>query len=154
MSSTSKDTRDVRVSVHGAADVMDDDIGDLGLSFLQRMPTPRNRAASLLQQGHGEGTALDAKRQRAIMVLAQEGKRLGSTMLTSLAMKLGPDPFKKVKVLIQALIERLLKEMADEAGHKGFCDTELGKAKTTRDFEYDRTKKLSAELSTLEVTVE
>merc|ERR1719265_2492513 len=100
---------------------------------------------------HGAVDVMDAKRQRAIMVLAQEGKRLGSTMLVSLAMKLGPDPFKKVKNLIQSLIERLLKEMADEAGHKGFCDTELGKAKSARDFEHARTEKISAELEKLEV---
>merc|ERR1719313_2411848 len=88
------------------------------------------------------------------MVLAQEGKKLGSTMLLSLAMKLGPDPFKKVKALIQALIERLLKEMADEAGHKGFCDTELGKAKTTRDFQLEKTQKLNAKIEKLQVDKE
>merc|ERR1719161_1788385 len=114
-----------------AVDVLEDDIGDAALSFLQKS-TPRGLVAKLLQQGGTEAAMLDAKRQRAIAVLAAEGKKLGSTMLLSLAMKLGPDPFKKVKALIQALIERLLKEMADEAGHKGFCDTELGKAKTTR----------------------
>merc|ERR1719321_1349143 len=42
--------------------------------------------------------------------------------------------------------------MADEAGHKGFCDTEMGKAKTSRDFELEKTQKLSAELEKLEVT--
>merc|ERR1719420_2827287 len=44
--------------------------------------------------------------------------------------------------------------MADEAGHKGFCDTELGKAKTTRDFQLEKTQKLSAELEKLEVNKE
>merc|ERR1719163_24830 len=136
-----------------AVDVMEDDVGDLSLSFLQK-GTPRSRVAKLLQSNSSQAAALDAKRVKAIAVLAQEGKRLGSTMLLTLAMKLGPDPFKKVKALIQALIERLLKEMADEAGHKGFCDTELGKAKTTRDFQLEKTQKLNAELEKLMVKKE
>merc|ERR1719329_1940194 len=94
---------------------------------------------------------LEQHKQQALSFLAAEGQRLGSSMLVATALKLGPDPFKKVKGLIQQLIERLLKEMAAEAGHKGFCDTELGKATTTRDFEHERTQKLSAELSELEV---
>merc|ERR1719386_366139 len=72
-------------------------------------------------------------------------------MLMSTVIQLGPDPFKKVKALIQSLIEKLLQQMAEEAGHKGFCDTEMGKAKTSRNFEHERTQKLSAELSKLEV---
>merc|ERR1719262_1611970 len=146
---------DTPITAHhtSAVDVMEDDVGDLSLSFLQK-GTPRSRVAKLLQSGNSQAAALDAKRVKAIAVLAEEGKKLGSTMLLSLAMKLGPDPFKKVKALIQALIERLLKEMADEAGHKGFCDTELGKAKTTRDFQLEKTQKLSAELEKLEVNKE
>merc|ERR1719329_1597868 len=97
---------------------------------------------------------LEQHKQDALSFLATEGKRLGSAMLLATAIKLGPDPFKKVKTLIQQLIERLLREMAAEAGHKGFCDTELGKARTTRDFEHEKTQKLSAELSELEVKQE
>merc|ERR1719272_2738517 len=95
---------------------------------------------------------LDAMKIQALEFVASEGRRLGSTLLLSTAFKLGPDPFKKVKQLLQALVERLLQEMADEAGHKGFCDTELGKARTSRNFEHERTQKLSAELEKLEVT--
>merc|ERR1719515_62326 len=146
---------DAPITAHhtSAVDVMEDDVGDLSLSFLQK-GTPRSRVAKLLQSSNSQAAALDAKRVKAIAVLAEEGKKLGSTMLLSLAMKLGPDPFKKVKALIQALIERLLKEMADEAGHKGFCDTELGKAKTTRDFQLEKTQKLNAKIEKLQVDKE
>jgi len=44
--------------------------------------------------------------------------------------------------------------MAAEAGHKGMCDTELGKAKSDRDFRHADTEKLSAELAELEVKKE
>merc|ERR1719272_2065994 len=94
---------------------------------------------------------LDAMKIQAVEFLATEGKRLGSILLISTALKLGPDPFKKVKTLIQGLIERLLQEMADEAGHKGFCDTELGKAKSQRDFKHQDSVDLSAKLDELEV---
>merc|ERR1719420_786481 len=123
--------------------------------------SPRARAVGLLQKTQNtqkatveDSSALEQKKQEALSFLAAEGKRLGSTMLVATAMKLGPDPFKKVKVLIQQLIERLLQEMAAEAGHKGFCDTELGKARTTRDFEHEKTQKLSADLEQLEVKKE
>jgi chromosome segregation ATPase len=142
------------ISNHRSLDAVEDDIGDLGMAFLQESQSPRARLSSFLQTKGSEVMTLEQHKQEALSFLAAEGKRLGSTMLIATAMKLGPDPFKKVKELIQKLIERLLKEMAAEAGHKGFCDTELGKAKTSRDFEHERTQKLSAELSELEVKVE
>merc|ERR1719426_784043 len=125
---------------------MEDDIGDLGMEFLQKSlqksQSPRSQAITLLQKVRVVDSAYDSAtleqhKQQALSFLVAEGKRLGSSMLIATAMKLGPDPFKKVKVLIQKLIEKLLKQMAEEAGHKGFCDTEMGKAKTTRDFEHE-----------------
>merc|ERR1719420_522356 len=143
------------IANHRSIDVMEDDIGDLGMAFLQESQSSRVRAITLLQKARGNADmTLEEHKQKALSFLAAEGKRLGSTMLVATALKLGPDPFKKVKVLIQKLIERLLREMAAEAGHKGFCDTEMGKAKTSRDFEHEKTQKLSAELSELEVKKE
>jgi len=86
----------------------------------------------------------------ALNLLRSEGKRLHSFALTSLADRASADPFKKVKGLIQKLIERLLTESRNEASKKGFCDTELGKARTDRDFRFTEMKDLAAELKGLE----
>jgi len=56
----------------------------------------------------------------------------------------------KIKGLIQGLIERLLKEGQAEASKKGFCDTEVGKAETDRDFRYSEVNSLLADISSNE----
>merc|ERR1719377_300521 len=65
-------------------------------------------------------------------------------------MKLAADPFAKVKGLIQQLIQRLLQEAKDEATHKGWCDTELGKANKNRDYRHQDVLGLNAEIEELE----
>jgi len=144
------------VSQPVVADLMDSDVGDLSISFLQKRATqtPRSQVTALLQKVTVSSHAMQYRINRAIALLATEGKSQNSALLMSLALKVGSDPFKKVKTLIQGLIQRLLTEMADEATHKGFCDTELGKAKTTRDFQKEKTEKLSATLEKLEVAKE
>jgi len=119
----------------------------VAVSFLQAVSS-RARAVSLLERARG--LSAQVKRDQMLDLLQKEGKRLGSTILASLAMKLAADPFAKVKELIQKLIERLVKEATEEASKKGFCDTELGKARSDRDYRLQDVNKLNAELSGLE----
>jgi len=104
------------------------------LSFLQGASS-RAIAANLLEKARG-GLSTQIQKDQVLALLSSEGRRLGSAVLSSLAMKLAADPFVKVKDLIQKLIERLLRESTSEATKKGFCDTELGKSRQDRDFRF------------------
>lgn len=88
------------------------------------------------------------KKLSAQEVLEQEGRRLGSATLLSLASKV-TGPFEKVKKLIQALIERLLNEAANEARSQGKCGTELREARTNRQHRSEEIERTNAELQEL-----
>merc|ERR1719326_1034816 len=94
--------------------------------------------------------SVEARKEKVIALLSAEGNRLGSTILSSLSMKVAADPFAKVKELIQKLIERLVAEATAEATKKGFCDLELSKAEKNRNHRWQDVKRLSAELASLE----
>merc|ERR1719281_730409 len=79
-----------------------------------------------------------------------EAAKPRNRVIALLKVKLAADPFAKVKGLIQQLIQRLLAEAADEATHKGWCDTELGKANKNRDYRHQDVLGLNAEIEELE----
>mmetsp|Transcript_81598 Transcript_81598/g.128477 ORF Transcript_81598/g.128477 Transcript_81598/m.128477 type:complete len:699 (+) Transcript_81598:56-2152(+) len=114
------------------------------ISLLQELSSSRK---TFLTRGV---LSLEARRNSAVDLLKQEGQRIGSMALMSLSARASADPFKKVKGLIQKLIERLLEESKAEATKKGFCDTELGKAEKDRDYRFSDAKDLSADLAKLE----
>jgi DNA repair exonuclease SbcCD ATPase subunit len=115
-------------------------------SFLQT----RKEVKNLLERARGQTLSAEVSRGKVLDLLRDEGKRLGSTVLISLAMKVSADPFVKVKKLIQELIERLVQEATAEATKKGFCDLELSKAEKNRNHRWADVQRLSAELSALE----
>jgi hypothetical protein len=110
-------------------------------SFLQKV--------SAHSQGDLSAQEAIAKDQ-AVDAIKNAGIHLKSPILTALAMQVAADPFKKVKQLIQGLVERLLRESAQEATKKGFCDTEVGKAEKDREFRWTRVKKLGAGIQVLQ----
>jgi hypothetical protein len=97
---------------------------------------------------HGSNAQVEL-RNRAITILSAAAQHLKSGPIALLTMKMAADPFAKVKGLIQGLIERLLKEAANEATHKGWCDTEIGKAEKDREYRHGDMETLNAEITTL-----
>jgi len=115
------------------------------VSFLQQ----QSKQSQVTVQEHGQRN-VDTKLVGVLQLLQHEGKRLNSAILSGLVARAGSDPFAKVKGLIQKLVERLIAEATAEATKKGFCDTELGKAKKNRDFRLQEVHALSAEIGGLE----
>jgi len=79
--------------------------------------------------------------------LSNEAQRLHSKNLGLLSEKIGADPFAKVKKMIDDMITRLLEEANADAEKEGWCDTEMGKSKVTRN-------KLSEEIDGLDAAIE
>lgn len=90
---------------------------------------------------------LEGIHRRIREFLAAEGKRLNSKSLGLLAEKIASDPFSKVRQMIDEMITRLLNEANADAEKEGWCDTEMGKSKTTRN-------KLSEEIDGLQSAIE
>jgi len=104
----------------------------------------------LMQQDVRKHTLHVELRRRAITMLTKAAKTLKSGPIALLTMQLAADPFAKVKGLIQQLIQRLLAEAADEATHKGWCDTEMGKAEKDREYRHGDVQTLNAEITEAE----
>jgi septal ring factor EnvC (AmiA/AmiB activator) len=63
-----------------------------------------------------------------------------------MAAKVSADPFGKIKKMISDMVAKLMEEATDEAEHKGFCDTEMGTNKQTRDTKTTAAAELSAQI--------
>jgi len=88
--------------------------------------------------------------ERAAAFLRGVADKLGSRVLSTIAMRASEDPFAKVKKLIEELVQRLIAEATEEAEHKGWCDTELGTNEVTRNEKSSRVDTLHAEIEGLQ----
>jgi len=91
----------------------------------------------------------DEARQMIISLLKGKGNTLKSPLLSALAVKISADPFAKIKKLIQELIERLLKEAAEEANQKGWCDKATADATQKREMAANKIEELNAKMAKL-----
>merc|ERR1719335_959863 len=102
---------------------------------------------SFLQIGSTSGSGLQTSADLSNYEVVQAVKRLAaqhhSTELSQLASRIaatirygqasGDDPFAKVKGLITDMIDRLMKEAAEEASFKAYCDEEMAKTNQKKD---------------------
>jgi len=132
------------ISILSDPELLDKVSKHLSLAQVRKVGTAlaqRSRARST------ESARMEGVHRRIREFLEAEGKRLHSQRLGLLAQKMEADPFAKVKKLIDDMITRLLEEANSDADHEGFCDTEMGKSKITRN-------KLSEEIDALTAATE
>merc|ERR1719238_2195699 len=108
--------------------------------------TPGGSAFSLALRG---GAASPVQRQGAAFIESRASK-LNSRVLSMLAIKIGEtNIFAKVKKMIDEMITKLIEQANEEATHKGWCDTEMGKNTQTRETKTDEINTLTAKADKL-----
>jgi len=85
----------------------------------------------------------------AASYLELQGKRIHSPVLLAISSRVSTGAFKKIIKMIKDMIMKLTEEATEEAEHKGFCDTELGTNKMTRDSKSTEVGELTAQIEGL-----
>jgi predicted nucleic acid-binding Zn-ribbon protein len=106
-------------------------------------------ASALAQQGSPALAQLRGEQQNPLQgrianFLASRGKKLNSRLLAMVSERVAADPFTKVKKMVKDLIWKLMEEATAETEHKGWCDTELGTNKQTRETKTEQVNELTA----------
>merc|ERR1719265_823164 len=91
-------------------------------------------------------TATQPSQNRVQAYLLSQGQKINSNILSALAVRVSADPLAKVKKMIQEMVYKLMEEANEEAEHKGFCDTEMGTNKNTRDQKSSKVEELTASI--------
>merc|ERR1719439_317184 len=100
-------------------------------SFLQLTSSTRLRTRADLANFEAVKYVQKLSETMHSAALAQLANRMSAAARMGAAE--GEDPFAKVKGLIADMIESLLKEAAEDAAHKGWCDKEMGETKAKKE---------------------
>jgi len=71
-----------------------------------------------------------------------------------ISVRVAEDPLKKIKKMIEDMVSKLMEEANEEAEHKGFCDTEMGTNKNTRDTKTSEVDALNAQIEELTADIQ
>eukprot|EP00451_Oxyrrhis_marina_P002192 CAMPEP_0204274558 /NCGR_PEP_ID=MMETSP0468-20130131/25250_1 /ASSEMBLY_ACC=CAM_ASM_000383 /TAXON_ID=2969 /ORGANISM="Oxyrrhis marina" /LENGTH=661 /DNA_ID=CAMNT_0051250779 /DNA_START=133 /DNA_END=2118 /DNA_ORIENTATION=- len=88
---------------------------------------------------------------RAVDIISHLGKKSNDFAMMQLASKIknalrGPDPFTKVKGMIQEMLDKLIEEGGEEAKQKAFCDKEMAETKSTMKKQQSRQNLLGSKI--------
>jgi hypothetical protein len=111
--------------------------------FVQRAIFGTPPGVSLAQL---RSTDQSSKQQDVATFLQQRSKMVNSRLLALMAQRASSDPFKKVKKMIQDMIQKLMEEANEAADHKAFCDAEMSTNKQTRDSKTTESEELKADI--------
>jgi len=117
----------------------------------QHLPSLPQVQVALLQVGSSSQSPMQ---RRAAEFLRSRAQRSNSQILALIAVKVSSDPFKKVNKMIKDMITKLMEEANEEAGHKAFCDAEMGMNKKMRDMKTEESETLTAEVDGLSADIE
>jgi len=90
---------------------------------------------------------------RVSQYLEDRAATLNSRVLSAVAERVAADPFKKVQKMIKGMVTKLMEEANQEAGHKGWCDTELGTNAQTRAEKTGDVETLNAQIESLTASI-
>jgi cell division septum initiation protein DivIVA len=110
----------------------------------------QGNSSALMQLRH-DGRS--PNQDRVAEYLRLQAKHLNSRVLSALAVRVGEDPFRKVKKMIKDLITRLLEEANEEAEHKAWCDAELATNEQTRKEKTEAVELLHTEIDELQASI-
>jgi len=133
-------------AINKAIEIMSSD----KISLLDKISGGTQQAVSFAQLRANERSALQS---RVASFLNDRAERINSRLLSLIAVKTSEDPFKKITKMIRDMITKLMEEANEEAEHKGFCDTEMGTNKNTRDEKSEKVEKLTALIEELSASI-
>merc|ERR1719420_2538920 len=113
-------------------------------SFLQLTSSTRLRTRADLANFEAVKYVQKLSETMHSAALAQLANRMSAAARMGAAA--GEDPFAKVKGLISDMIEALLKEAAEDAAHKGWCDKEMSETKAKKEELSDEIEALTTKI--------